>query len=156
MSIVSSEPPDLGGIVTRWIEVVEGLIEAHRAKGSRPGEVSQSLLDAVGTTRSSVSRWKRGLHMPRPEEIAKVCVAARVSAHWLVTGHLPKEAPGVAESPYGQGRVDGRREAWSEVRRVADAHLAPPSETLEVADEALHQAREEGAGKPRRRKRGSR
>lgn len=154
MSIGNPGPPDLGGIVTRWIEVVEGLIEAHRAEGSRPGEVSQSLLDAVGTTRSSVSRWKRGLHKPRPEEIAKVCVAANVSAHWLVTGFLPKEAPGVAESPYGQGRIDGRREAWSEVKRVADAHLAP-SEDLDVAERVLDQAGE-GAGKPRRRKRGSR
>ncbi len=102
----------------RVVQVIEGRI--------RNGQTQVEIAAELETKQSTVAGWKQG-RVPDVKALARIAITYNLSGHWLLTGQLPMEPPGVRpdlQAVYAAGWASAREAALRAVQLATAAEDA--------------------------------
>lgn len=100
------------------------------------------LARGIGANSGLVSKWALDQQLPKADSIARICLFLEISAHWLVLGVGPMEAPGTeAPDSYESGRLAGRAEVVREVAEAIEPYGKSKRRVTESAEDEVDPAK---------------
>lgn len=138
-----------GEISARMLAVIrqQGLTQADCVRGT-------------GATSPTVNDWFNHGAVPDAEKLGRLCRLTRTSAHWMITGIGPKQAPGEGETESDRAFAIGARTVLHELEQIVGklklAYFGDRAATLDDAALAAMRVLERTVGPPRRTRREAR